>query len=128
MSDLQAIADRVEIEALRGELTDAGMMRDFDRFASLFTQVQDGMFFQAAVVALSSRAEAAIGRCVAAISSATSEGTSAANTSRNLSCLMYRSTPGSPPLMGRGTGSRAGPSSPPGTWRPARRCSRPAPG
>jgi hypothetical protein len=30
MSDLQAIADRVEIEALRGEFTDAGMMRDFD--------------------------------------------------------------------------------------------------
>jgi ketosteroid isomerase-like protein len=38
MSDLQAIADRVEIEALRGEFTDAAMMRDWDRFASLFTQ------------------------------------------------------------------------------------------
>jgi ketosteroid isomerase-like protein len=38
MSDIQAIADRVEIEALRGEFTDAGMMRDFDRFASLFTR------------------------------------------------------------------------------------------
>ncbi len=38
MSDLQAIADRFEIEALRGEFTDAGMMRDYDRFASLFTQ------------------------------------------------------------------------------------------
>jgi hypothetical protein len=37
VSDLQAIADRVEIEALRGEYTDAIMMRDFDRFASLFT-------------------------------------------------------------------------------------------
>jgi hypothetical protein len=37
MSDLQAIADRVEIEALRGEFTDAAMMRDYDRFASLFT-------------------------------------------------------------------------------------------
>ena len=37
MSDLQAIADRFEIEALRGEFTDAGMMRDYDRFASLFT-------------------------------------------------------------------------------------------
>jgi ketosteroid isomerase-like protein len=37
MSDLQAIADRVEIEALRGELADAGMMRDYDRAASLFT-------------------------------------------------------------------------------------------
>jgi ketosteroid isomerase-like protein len=36
MSDLQAIADRVEIEALRGEFTDAGMMRDYDRFASVF--------------------------------------------------------------------------------------------
>jgi ketosteroid isomerase-like protein len=38
MSDLQAIADRVEIEALRGEFTDAALMRDYDRFASLFTQ------------------------------------------------------------------------------------------
>ena len=37
MSDLQAIADRVEIEALRGEYTDAVMMRDYDRVASLFT-------------------------------------------------------------------------------------------
>ena len=38
MSDLEAIADRFEIEALRGEFTDAAMMRDYDRFASLFTQ------------------------------------------------------------------------------------------
>ncbi|WP_433466091.1 nuclear transport factor 2 family protein [Spirillospora sp. CA-128828] len=37
MSDMRAIADRVEIEALRGEITDAVMMRDFDRVASLFT-------------------------------------------------------------------------------------------
>jgi ketosteroid isomerase-like protein len=37
MSDFQAIADRVEIEALRGEFTDAVMMRDYDRAASLFT-------------------------------------------------------------------------------------------
>jgi ketosteroid isomerase-like protein len=37
MSDLQAIADRFEIEALRGEFTDAVMMRDYDRLASLFT-------------------------------------------------------------------------------------------
>ena len=37
MSDFQAIADRVEIEALRGEFTDAVMMNDHDRFASLFT-------------------------------------------------------------------------------------------
>jgi ketosteroid isomerase-like protein len=36
MSDLQAIADRVEIEALRGEFTDAVMMNDHDRLASLF--------------------------------------------------------------------------------------------
>jgi len=36
MSDLQAIADRVEIEALRGEFTDAVMMRDYGRAASLF--------------------------------------------------------------------------------------------
>lgn len=37
MSDLQAAADRVEIEALRGELTDAAMMCDYARVASLFT-------------------------------------------------------------------------------------------
>ena len=37
MSNLQAIVDRVEIEALRGEFTDAAMMRDYDRVASLFT-------------------------------------------------------------------------------------------
>jgi ketosteroid isomerase-like protein len=37
MSDFQAIADRVEIEALRGEFTDSVMMRDYDRVASLFT-------------------------------------------------------------------------------------------
>jgi ketosteroid isomerase-like protein len=38
MTDVQAIADRFEIEALRGEFTDAVMMRDYDRVASLFTQ------------------------------------------------------------------------------------------
>jgi ketosteroid isomerase-like protein len=37
VSDFQAIADRVEIEALRGEFTDAAMMRDYDRLALLFT-------------------------------------------------------------------------------------------
>ncbi|MEV4758128.1 nuclear transport factor 2 family protein [Micromonospora sp. NPDC049559] len=37
MSNFQAIADRVEIEALRGEFTDAAMMRDRARLASLFT-------------------------------------------------------------------------------------------
>ena len=37
MSDFQAIADRVEIEALRGEFTDAAMMCDYDRLAFLFT-------------------------------------------------------------------------------------------
>ncbi|MBV9447096.1 MAG: nuclear transport factor 2 family protein [Streptosporangiaceae bacterium] len=36
MSDFQVIADRVEIEALRGEAIDAQMMDDYDRFASLF--------------------------------------------------------------------------------------------
>ena len=41
MNGFQAIADRVEIEALRGEYTDAAMMRDHDRIASLFTD--DGM-------------------------------------------------------------------------------------
>ena len=38
MNNLQAIADRVEIEALRGEYADALMMRDWDRLASLFAQ------------------------------------------------------------------------------------------
>lgn len=37
MTDFQAIADRFEIEALRGEFTDASMMHDWNRFASLFT-------------------------------------------------------------------------------------------
>ena len=37
MTDLQATADRVEIEALRGEFSDAVMMRDYDRAALLFT-------------------------------------------------------------------------------------------
>jgi hypothetical protein len=37
MSEFQAIADRVEIEALRGEFTDAAMMRDRARLAGLFT-------------------------------------------------------------------------------------------
>jgi uncharacterized protein (TIGR02246 family) len=37
VSDLQTIADRVEIEALRAEFTDASMMHDWDRFAALFT-------------------------------------------------------------------------------------------
>jgi ketosteroid isomerase-like protein len=41
MSNLAAIADRVEIEALRGEFTDAAMMRDYDRLASLF--IADGV-------------------------------------------------------------------------------------
>jgi hypothetical protein len=38
MSDRRSINDRVEIEALRGEFTDALMVRAYDRFASLFTQ------------------------------------------------------------------------------------------
>ena len=38
MTDMQAIADRVEIEALRAEFADATMMRDYDRLASLFTE------------------------------------------------------------------------------------------
>ncbi|MFI1281117.1 YybH family protein [Streptomyces sp. NPDC020858] len=37
MSIPPAIADRFEIEALRGELNDAVMMRDYDRVGSLFT-------------------------------------------------------------------------------------------
>ncbi len=42
MSDVQAIADRVEIEALRGESIDAQMMDDYDRFAALF--IPDGVW------------------------------------------------------------------------------------
>jgi ketosteroid isomerase-like protein len=42
MNDFQTIADRFEIEALRGEFSDAGMLRDYDRFASLFTFTEDG--------------------------------------------------------------------------------------
>ncbi|GCE10062.1 YybH family protein [Dictyobacter aurantiacus] len=38
MSDFQAIADRCEIEVLRGEFTDAVMMQDYDRLAALFTE------------------------------------------------------------------------------------------
>src|SRR4051812_21224273 len=38
MSADNAITDRVEIEALRGEFTDAVMMRDYNRLASLFTE------------------------------------------------------------------------------------------
>ena len=37
MSDFQAIADRVQIEALRADSVDAQMMDDYDRYASLFT-------------------------------------------------------------------------------------------
>jgi len=35
--DFRSLADHVEIAALGGEFTDAVMMRDFDRLASLFT-------------------------------------------------------------------------------------------
>ena len=37
-SDLQAVADRVHIEALRAEFTDAVMSGDAERLASLFTE------------------------------------------------------------------------------------------
>lgn len=37
MADLRVVADRVEIEALRGEFTDAVMTNDHDRLAALFT-------------------------------------------------------------------------------------------
>ncbi|WP_051158252.1 YybH family protein [Nocardia carnea] len=42
MRDLHAIADRVEIEALRAEFSDAAMMGDTDRIASLYTE--DGVY------------------------------------------------------------------------------------
>jgi len=41
MTDIQAIADRVEIEALRGDSIDAQMMDDYDRFASLKEDLWD---------------------------------------------------------------------------------------
>jgi uncharacterized protein (TIGR02246 family) len=37
VTNIQNVIDRVEIEALRADFTDAGLMHDFDRFASLFT-------------------------------------------------------------------------------------------
>ncbi|WP_330181470.1 nuclear transport factor 2 family protein [Nocardia sp. NBC_01503] len=37
-NDFRTLADRVEIAALPGEFTDAVMVRDFDRLASLFTE------------------------------------------------------------------------------------------
>ncbi|NUS16771.1 MAG: nuclear transport factor 2 family protein [Streptomyces sp.] len=37
MDDFRATADRVAIEALRAEFTDAAMMRDYERLVSLFT-------------------------------------------------------------------------------------------
>src|SRR5262249_48023086 len=42
MTDHKAIADRIDIEALRGEFTDAVMMRDLDRLTSLFTHHSAG--------------------------------------------------------------------------------------
>lgn len=38
MSNLRHVADRVEIDALRAECTDATMMNDIDRLAGLFTE------------------------------------------------------------------------------------------
>jgi ketosteroid isomerase-like protein len=59
MTDFQAIADRVEIEALRGEFTDAVMMREGDRLASLFTV--DGVL-RMPPVEFHSREEIRVGR------------------------------------------------------------------
>ena len=42
VSDLHTVVDRCEIEALRGEFADAIMMREYDRFASLFAE--DGVW------------------------------------------------------------------------------------
>lgn len=42
MTDLQAMADRVEITALQAEYTDAAMMKDRERLVSLFTD--DGVY------------------------------------------------------------------------------------
>ena len=42
MTDVRTTVDRCEIQALQIEFTDAGMVRDYDRFASLFTE--DGVW------------------------------------------------------------------------------------
>jgi len=42
MNDYQSLIDRFEIEALRVEFTDAAMMHDYDRRASLYTE--DGVY------------------------------------------------------------------------------------
>ncbi|MFE5846264.1 nuclear transport factor 2 family protein [Streptomyces niveus] len=56
MSEFQVIADRVEIEALRGEYTDAAMVGDRDRLVSLFTD--DAVYrIPDAAVALTGRDE-----------------------------------------------------------------------
>lgn len=55
MTTFQDIADRVEIEALRGEFTDAAMTHDYDRFAELFTV--DGVVRIPGVSELAGRAE-----------------------------------------------------------------------
>ncbi len=38
LHSLRALVDRIEIDALRSEYTDAGTMRDLDRLAELFTR------------------------------------------------------------------------------------------
>ncbi|GLV54139.1 hypothetical protein KDH_09880 [Dictyobacter sp. S3.2.2.5] len=53
MSNVESIVDRFEIEALRGEFTDAVMMRDPDRLASLFTE--DGVWRIPPIVELTGR-------------------------------------------------------------------------
>lgn len=56
MSGFEYIVDRFEIESLRGEFTDAGMMHDYDRLASLF--IENGVLrIPDANVAFASRAE-----------------------------------------------------------------------
>jgi hypothetical protein len=56
MNDIQRVVDRADIEALSAEFTDASMMRDWDRFASLFAE--DGAWRMPHIdVALVSRAE-----------------------------------------------------------------------
>jgi ketosteroid isomerase-like protein len=42
MRDIESMIDRFEIEALRVEFTDAAMMHDYDRRASLYTE--DGVY------------------------------------------------------------------------------------
>lgn len=55
MSSLRTLADRIEVAALPAEFADAGMTRDLDRLANLFTE--DGVWRIPGVIDITGRAE-----------------------------------------------------------------------